>query len=461
MLPKFYVCMLLVGTLFISCNKKEFLDASPDTAMVVPQTLTDYQAMMDNDFIMNGSTSVGLTPAMGEMAADNYFVSDLDYNTRFKPVYQNIYVWAPEIFAADDIVYDWDFPYRAVLYANIVLDGIQKLKPGTYDQQDYNNVKGTAHFHRAHMFYQLAQVFAPHYIKTTAASKDGIPLRKTPHADEDIVRADLQTTYDFILDELHQALALLPKESLYKTRPSHQAVFGLMARVHQTMQHYDSAGYYSGKYLEISNELMDYNTISTAGTFAFKRYNAEVIFSSNMENAEVTPIRAGRNQVDTNLYRSYNTNDLRKALFFKIAGGVLTFTGSYDGGSTMFSGIATNEIYLIRAEAAARAGNSIAAMKDLNILLQKRFKTGTFVPLEASNGNLALQLVLEERRKELCFRGLRWTDLRRLNAEGHNITLTRKVNGQLYTLLPGDKKYTFPIPIQVLAFNPGMPQNPR
>ncbi|HSU50550.1 MAG TPA: RagB/SusD family nutrient uptake outer membrane protein, partial [Segetibacter sp.] len=123
-------------------------------------------------------------------------------------------------------------------------------------------------------------------------------------------------------------------------------------------------------------------------------------------------------------------------------------------------GIATDEVYLTRAECNARAGNITAAMSDLNSLMSKRWKAGAFVPFAATNTSDALTLILQERRKETLFRGLRWLDLRRLNSEGANITLTRNLNGQLYTLAPNDPKYVLPIPPDVVSLS-GMAQNER
>jgi hypothetical protein len=122
--------------------------------------------------------------------------------------------------------------------------------------------------------------------------------------------------------------------------------------------------------------------------------------------------------------------------------------------------LATDEVYLIRAECFARAGDVVDALKDLNTLMAKRIKSAFFVPFIASTGTDALKLILTERRKELVMRGLRWTDLRRLNKEGYNIALTRVINGQTYTLLPNDPRYILPIPDDVIVFT-GMQQNIR
>jgi hypothetical protein len=82
------------------------------------------------------------------------------------------------------------------------------------------------------------------------------------------------------------------------------------------------------------------------------------------------------------------------------------FRGYYDYGGNQYTGIATDEIYLIRAECLARSGNTSDALKDLNNLLAKRWKTGiTFTPIQATNADDALVKILAERKKELLFRG--------------------------------------------------------
>jgi hypothetical protein len=56
-------------------------------------------------------------------------------------------------------------------------------------------------------------------------------------------------------------------------------------------------------------------------------------------------------------------------------------------------------LYLIRAEANAKAGHIAEAMSDLNKLLQNRYITGTFTPLGAGSQIEAIQLIRDERRK--------------------------------------------------------------
>jgi hypothetical protein len=97
--------------------------------------------------------------------------------------------------------------------------------------------------------------------------------------------------------------------------------------------------------------------------------------------------------------------------------------------------LAINEQYLIRAEAAARAGNATKAMQDLNTLLAKRWKTNTFVALTATSAANALDQVIAERRKELAIHGYTALDRsERLNSDSrYALTLTRILNNQTYT----------------------------
>lgn len=118
-------------------------------------------------------------------------------------------------------------------------------------------------------------------------------------------------------------------------------------------------------------------------------------------------------------------------------------------------------MYLVRAEASARTGHPAQALSDLNTLLATRWKTGTYVPYATTDPAVALQDILTERRKELFARGLRWTDLRRLNQDPRfAVTLKRLIAGQAYALPPLDKRYVFPIPDDEIRLS-GIPQNSR
>jgi tetratricopeptide (TPR) repeat protein len=428
-----------------ACKKSDFLNTIPDNSLKVPTTLTDCQDLLDNDRIMNGTNGLGLVPNLTLVGSDEVYLRPINYNS-VTPLALAQYKWADDAFLGNSIA-DWDFPYRAVFYANQVLELLEKME--NKNEAGFNNVKGQALFHRAFMFYNLAQVFAPQYKSGSASTDLGIPLRLRADINEKLSRSTVQQTYDRIIADLTAAESLLPDTALYKTRASKVAVYALLARTYLNMQEYDKALVYADKSIQIKNGLMDFNTEQ------IKRFNKEVIFHS-------IGISYRFFNVDTTLYKSYDSNDLRKTKYVSVfSGPYWYFSGSYEPNGSLFFGLATDEMYLTRAECYARKSDVTNALKDLNFLLRNRFKASSFVDRVAVSGSEALALILGERKKELLFRGLRWTDLRRLNDEGRNITLTRNINGQVITLPPNSLKYTWPIPSDVISFNPGMKQNPR
>lgn len=455
------VALLLGGCLMAGCSKSKFLDERPDNALVEPKTLADLQTLLDNDFVMNGTGSYGLVPALGETGADNYYLNSTEYRDYLAPLYRNCYTWQTDLYAGEDIL-DWNFPYRCIFYANIVLDALPGIQPSASEQVQWNEEKGSALFHRGHMLYQLAQVFAPPYDSVTAETDLGMPLRLASDINEPVSRESVAGTYRQMIADVSEAIPLLPVTPLYKTRPSKPAAYALLARMYQTMEEYGKSLLYADSCLQLSAALMDYNTLSPTDYFPFQRFNAEVLFSCAWLAVDLYPVTISISQADSLLYRSYDSNDLRKALFFKDFGNGPSFTGTYDQEGSPFCGPATDEVMLIRAEALAREGREEEAMTTLNNLLATRYLTGTFVPLTATDAEDALRTVLRERRKELLMRGLRWTDLRRLNKDPRfAVTLMRVMDGATYSLPPNDKRYTYPIPDKVIALHPDMKQNER
>jgi hypothetical protein len=446
--------------MLFSCSKNHFLDKKPNSDIITPSTLSDFQALLDNTGVM------GVTPALGELSADNFYL-DYSFWLPLDAKQHNAYIWAPDIFNGQGNVDDWNLPYQQVFYANVVLDGLPKMRPDSSNQQDWNALKGAALFMRAYAFYNVAQIFAPAYDSSSADMDLGIPLRLTPDINPVSKRATVKETYDQIEKDLRDAYKLLPTTppSANRNRPSQPAVLAMLARMYLGMRAYKQAGNCADSCLQLYSTLMDYNLYSTSSVVPFTRLNDETIYQSSFFQTSGQVLRGilyPSVVVDSVLYASYESNDLRRQLFYKINGaGYPNINGSYGGSIYPFSGLATDEVYLIRAECRARAGDTDGALTDLNTLLKTRWMTGTYTAFMAGTAMEALDTILLERRKELAFRGLRWTDLRRLNKEtGRSISLTRNLNGQTYSLAPNSPLYVLPIPPDVIAFS-GMQQNLR
>jgi hypothetical protein len=224
------------------------------------------------------------------------------------------------------------------------------------------------------------------------------------------------------------------------------------------MQAYDQAGTYANSCLQIYNTLLDYKTLNYSIGIPIQQPNPEALYQTILYSSSEVLGGVFKTAciVDSNLYASYAPGDLRRVVFYRVGSstGLPYLKGSYFGKSYCFSGLAVDEVYLIRAECAARVGNKDAALADLNTLLQHRWTdTVVFNPITAASASAALDSILVERRKELAFRGLRWTDLRRLNKEGAKDTLYRILNGQAYRLSPSSPNYALPIPPDVLLLS--------
>lgn len=446
-------CAVLLG---LGGCTKSYLDKKPNKALLVPTTLDDFQALLDN--VNTGSLNM-MAGGLGEIASDNFFSDDL---AALGATEGNAYYWKNSFEGAS--ADDWNRPYQAVFYSNVVLDGLKGLPATPASQAVYDRVKGSALYYRGLAFYGLAQAFARPYDRTAATGDPGIPLHLTSDVNVLAGRGTLQQTYDQALADLQAASILVPAASNYKNRPTKGAAQAALSRVYLAMENYPAALSAATAALAQSAILLDYNTLKPTGRndpfpLLLPNGNPEVYCYSYLAGYNFFADPA--TLADPALYQSYAANDLRKSCFFAdLGGGPLNFAGSYTGYYyTMFAGMATDEVYLNRAECYARAGNTAAALTDLNTLLKARWKAGTFVPFGAATAGDALALILAERRKELIGRGLRWADLRRLNKDPRfAITLTRATPGQSYQLPPNDPRYTFPIPDDEAARS-GIAQN--
>jgi starch-binding outer membrane protein, SusD/RagB family len=437
--------LFMINLTTISCKK--YLELRPDIRLSTPNNLDDLQYLLDY-------TGLNTAAIVTNVSTDEYFLTNADWNS-LDELNKNGFIWDAELQDNED----WNSQYRTVLCANTVLEHLQKISTSG-QQEKWNQIKGAALFFRAHSFYLLAQIFAPAYDANSASVDLGIPLRLTSDFNKKSVRSTLNETYQQIISDLRESARLLPTTGTYKTRPILPAAFGMLSRVYLTMNDFQQAKLYADSCLNLHSALINHNDLDINSSGPFLLYNEEVMFHTKTD----APVNAwGIAYIDSILYDSFNDFDLRKQLFFMDNGdGNFIFKGNYTQSPyNLFNGIATDEIYLTRAECLARLNNVNKAMEDLNLLLESRWKEGTFVPLSAPNSMTALELVLSERKKQLIFRGTRWTDLRRLNkSNDHAITLKRVLDGTTYLLPSNDNRYTVLIPQNVIDLT-GISQNER
>jgi tetratricopeptide (TPR) repeat protein len=343
----------------------------------------------------------------------------------------------------------------------MAMEGLDKLN-SQRDTENWRNAKGMAYFFRAFNFFFVQQEFGQVYSAQTAGVSLGIPLRLESDVTLTSKRSSVADTYKQIIADLHSALPLLPDRPIIRQRPSKQAVFALLARVYLILEDYGKALDNAQQCIDLGGRLMDYKDIDPSKTAPFPsdvEMNSEMILYTTMQAS--TLLRT-RYSINPELLTLFTENDLRRQLYFQYnADGRVLFRGSYMGVTgTNFTGLALDEINLIKIECLLRLGKSEEAETLLKLYMSTRLRDNEMIKYPKEKDDL-LAYVFMERQKQLIFRGVRWMDLRRLNSDPRfSKTLRKQIDGQVYELEPGSKRYVWPIPDDAVAYG-GLEQNGR
>lgn len=498
---KILLPLLLLSLGMASCKK--FLDVKKSNTQLFLTTANDCQLLLDD----YGKMNTGY-PVDAEISADDYFLNSASgLLPNISQEEKDLYSWNPNAQRISSVP-NWLNPYNVVNNSNLVLQTLDKLKGGNDDPAVLNALRGAALFYRAYCFWTVAQMYAKPYTAASANQDPGIPLKLDPDINIKSTRGTVQDTYNRIIQDLQEALSLLPRTSDYTSRPNKIAAYAMLARTYLSMSDYPNALINANAALGIKKDLLDFNTLNQNSPLPFNpRFNKEVIFYSLSRYSPSSPFVAtilipgstAANsciaRINPDLVASYDTNDLRRTIFLKantininlanpssptgttattLQDGTFRFSGNYEPVTTptFFTGLAVDEILLIRAECYARAGNIGSAADDLNFLLKTRYVTNQYTNMSAQTPpDVALNTILNERRKELLMRGLRWTDLRRLQKPAirtiKDVTFTgtstspvKVENISTVTLPANDPRFTLLIPKEVMD-NSSLAQNAR
>jgi hypothetical protein len=433
-------CLFSLVFLLGACDG--FLDEKPSKTIDTPDTL---EAL---DALLNDSGSLNTYPALPLMLAGD-FISDYAGIAAMPPWEQNLHLWKSDPFQVDDLIFDFRNCYNQIQNANVVMEHLQKID--SHDSKK-DELKGAALFYRAHAYFNLSSIFqeGPNLVGKGLEYK--IPIRSTTSMVTKAEFAELGTIRQMIREDLEEAIRLLPSQVSFPFRPNKNAAKALQARVYLSWEEYEVAMEAAGELVEGGLPLMDYKEIDGTRTYPFEVFNPEVLWQSRIGGYAFI-YSHNSFQASPELLALYQAGDLRWSLYFiDRNNGFVNFRGSYDGTISLFGGLAADEVYLTYAECLARSGKVDESAHVLNKLLSNRHLEG-FQPLVFGDELEALEKILEERRKELVFRGLRWIDLRRLNRdERFKTTLRRSYDGNVYELAPDSEKYVLPIPARELSF---------
>lgn len=419
---------------------------------------------------------------------------------------QAMFTWQPDVFITMDksgtnVFYNiWEGYYTLILGANAALDYIENVNGTTIEK---NYVKAQAMGLRSFYYFMLINHFgAPYNYDKNAL---GVPLKLNsnllPEGDLLLERNTVERVYNQILADLNEAERLfltLPKEKQYQPDylVSLPMIELLKSRVFLYMENWKDAKTYASKVIDDwSFSLIDLNNLP-APSKADPYYNftslnsSEVIwlYGSIDDLTSIFDVNVQREEDDfygkktyyrnqylasDDLLSRYKEGDLRKEKYIAkeynredeefyedsyvpFGKYQLSALGTPSGAENFALSFRLSEAYLNLAEAAAHDNAEAAAITALKTLLPKRYESGKVVEPNGLTGDALVDFIREERRKELCFEGQRWFDLRRYGMP----QITHTWLGKTFTLQKNDLSYTIPIAEIVLRRNKNLEQNP-
>lgn len=451
-----------------SCEK--YVDIKTQ-GQLTPGTIENYRYLLNNTQVFEAA------PSISDMASDDLEIQDgsaqqlslasSDYNGYYRRAYQ----WSAEIYPIDNQYHkddSWGGLYNSIAYANTVISEVPDASDGT--SADKEQLIAEAKIHRASAYLMLVNTYSKPYQQETANTDLGVPLVLRPSTEQPLNRGTVAQVYTAIIDDILSATSALPAQQQYSTLPSKASAYGLLARTYLYMNRYDDANTAADQALSFNNKLIDLTKISTSTIidYPLRVSNPEILLSKIPVNG-ISAYTPTAFRLSKELLALFDNADQRYNLF-TVPGTTISTWEVYDGRYYYLDylknegrnvGPSVPEMFLIKAEAAARNNQAAAAMDLVNQLRSKRILTTGIVKLTASNAQDALIKVIEERRREFMFRMLRWWDMRRLKNETRfQKTYTRTFGGAISTLSPDSDRYVFRIAQYEINLSPEIEQNP-
>ena len=427
-------------------------------------------------------------------------------------LYLASFAWQPDMFkmmeeAGAGHINMYERYYEVILGANAVLDYIPEVKD---TEENINKVKAQAYALRGFYYLNLVNIFGQPYNHNPEAP--GVPLKLNSGIEESndyLKRKTVAEVYEQILSDLHtaeEAYLALPKSEQWSDnfRTSLPMVQLTLSRTYLYMENWKMAAHYAKLVMDNTNfSLEDLNNVPLNGKndagetvrtyMVYPTYsssetiwpygNVTDMFEWTYDGANSTNSNTGNKmhayfQASEELLGTFVDYDLRLNRYIVKApagnsGELMPMAfGKVNVGTTYYlpqhsTGIfgrclRLSEAYLNYAEAMAMTGTAgmNEATAALNELRAKRFDPEDYEEESFDTPEELVQFIRDERRRELCFEGHRWFDLRRWGMP----SFTHKWHDNAeststFRLEENDLLYTLPLPDEALQMNTSLEQN--
>lgn len=453
--------LLIFSWLLVTVACNNYLNVEPK-GQIIPREVGEYDLLLND---LNDHESFG-----DELyfSSDDFFPYELEDDENVIPDNPQfmLYRWEGNLYRGESVPGAWRTPYNFIYTYNVIINGIDDAPvTGNSVAADRQRIKAEARVGRSFEYWLLVNLFAKQYNPISAASDPGVPLVTVPDASGDTPpRSSVQEVYDFIIKEVEASVADLPDKAVNFVRPDKTAAYALLARYYLFTGDYEKALLNADRAIARNGQLTDYAALEAESEENDAPIRAEQYMGSYM-NVGI-PYTVWLSDELQELYdpRDYRLTRLLRAPCY-ITGKCVEGRYSNSGSFTASINTSVPEMYLVRAECHARLGAGAKALNDINLLRSKRLPGEVYEDLtgaDFASDREILAFVLDERRREMFFTGIRLFDLKRLNLEPEfATTVTHTMKGETYILRPEDNNWVFPIPDAVLIFNPDMKQNPR
>jgi hypothetical protein len=479
---------LLLALLFLSACEKEFLETKPTTqldARLGIVTIENARASLNgmHRSMYMGYGSQGSFGQGTNMINNDALGEDYVFSAQANGWFVTMYRWIDHRNANGGSSFPYQFYYRIVSNANVIINGISNT-PGA--QADKNNLLGQALTYRAWAYFNLVQYYGKRFAQGTANDGLGVPLLLT-NTIEPQPRATVAEVYTQINKDLNAAQALLTTTARAdKSNFNSSVVLGLQARVALTQQDWATAA------TKAAAARAGYTLMNSAAQFldgSASWTNPEWMWGSSQVddqteyftaflayisyNYNSTNIRGNPKLINSTLYNTMAANDLRRALWVpsptsansvtppggsRFAFMTQKFKAKSDANSTGdMPYMRAAEMFLIEAEARARNNDEAGAKTVFTTFMQTRVPTYT---TSTNTGAAFITEIMNSRRVELWGEGFRFFDLKRLdqalNRSGANHNSGLAV---VSSVAAGANEWQWLIPQAEINANPLVKQN--
>lgn len=488
--------ILIITTIFIACTfnacNEDFLETKPSNSVDAGSVFATTKSA---DAAVNGiyramtrrfQASQGHSGYPAHMLIIDVMADDMVLTTTSNNWHRGEQQWVSHRSDVGTMpAFGYDLFYQMISNANNIIAGIDGAA-GT--QADRDRIKGEALGLRALAYFNLVQMYGKRYDSTKKPNSQlGVSLVLTPTF-EGLPRATVEEVYTQINKDLADASAIMKTTRLNKSHININIIKGIHARVALAQQNWADAAKFAAEaragqtlmsnaqyqdgFADITNPewMWGFDHLEDQSEF-FGGYHSYISCNFNSSVIRTTP-RA----INGLLYDKIPATDVRSKMWVKAP----TATNSvvppggvrrpYMGQKFRLPGVPSTstmgdvpymragEMFLIEAEAQARAGNNTAAQDVLFTLVVNRdpsYKKST------NTGAALIDEIMFNRRIELWGEGHRWFDLKRLDlpvdrrGAGHitaNVLFLEKPAGHV--------EWEFLLPRRELDTNKNAVQNP-